>query len=48
MTPGGRLQGRGLLALLGALVAFGPLAIDLYLPALPAIAQGLGADIARV
>ncbi len=27
--------------LLGALVAFGPLAIDLYLPALPAIAVGL-------
>lgn len=29
--------------LLGALVAFGPLAIDLYLPALPAIAGGLAA-----
>ena len=29
--------------LLGALVAFGPLAIDLYLPALPAIARGLSA-----
>ena len=26
-----------LIVLLGALVAFGPLAIDLYLPALPAI-----------
>jgi len=33
-------EGRFIL-LLGALVAFGPLAIDLYLPALPAIAQGL-------
>ena len=29
--------------LLGTLVAIGPLAIDLYLPALPAIAAGLGA-----
>lgn len=35
-------KGRFLL-LLGALVAFGPLAIDLYLPALPAIAAGLAA-----
>ena len=36
-------EGRFIL-LLGALVAFGPLAIDLYLPALPAIAAGLGAS----
>lgn len=35
-------EGR-LVLLLGALVAFGPLAIDLYLPALPAMAAGLGA-----
>lgn len=35
-------EGRFIL-LLGALVAFGPLAIDLYLPALPAIAAGLAA-----
>ena len=35
-------EGRFVL-LLGALVAFGPLAIDLYLPALPAIARGLAA-----
>ena len=35
-------EGR-LVLLLGALVAFGPLAIDLYLPALPAIAAGLSA-----
>jgi len=35
-------EGRFVL-LLGALVAFGPLAIDLYLPALPAIASGLAA-----
>ena len=32
-------EGRFIL-LLGALVAFGPLSIDLYLPALPAIASG--------
>lgn len=37
-----------LIALLGALAAFGPLAIDLYLPALPAIAHGLGASIEAV
>ncbi len=36
-------EGR-LILLLGALVAFGPLAIDLYLPALPAIAAGLSAS----
>ena len=36
-------EGRFVL-LLGALVAFGPLAIDLYLPALPAIAAGLAAS----
>ena len=35
-------EGRFIL-LLGALVAFGPLSIDLYLPALPAIAAGLSA-----
>lgn len=40
-------EGRFIL-LLGALVAFGPLAIDLYLPALPAIALGLGASAERV
>lgn len=34
----------GLVLLLGALVAFGPLAIDLYLPALPAMAAGLAAS----
>ena len=41
LIPAAR-EGRFLL-LLGALVAFGPLAIDLYLPALPAIAVGLAA-----
>ncbi len=37
-----------LLALLATLVAFGPLATDLYLPALPAIAAGLGSSIEEV
>lgn len=41
----GREGGDGrLVLLLGALVAFGPLAIDLYLPALPAMAAGLSAS----
>jgi len=40
-------EGRFVL-LLGALVAFGPLAIDLYLPALPAIASGLAASAEAV
>lgn len=35
---------RWLIVMLGALVAFGPLSIDLYLPALPAIAAGLRAS----
>ena len=34
----------GLVVLLGALTAMGPLAIDMYLPSLPAIAEGLKAD----
>ncbi|MEY2632204.1 MAG: hypothetical protein RIR00_858 [Pseudomonadota bacterium] len=37
-----------LILLLGMLVAFGPLAIDLYLPALPALATGLAAAPAQV
>lgn len=40
-------EGRFIL-LLGALVAFGPLAIDLYLPALPAMAAGLAAPAEAV
>ncbi|MGL4859471.1 MAG: Bcr/CflA family multidrug efflux MFS transporter [Enterobacteriaceae bacterium] len=35
---------RWLIPLLGSLVAFGPLSIDMYLPALPAIAQQMGAS----
>jgi DHA1 family bicyclomycin/chloramphenicol resistance-like MFS transporter len=37
-----------LIVLLGVLVAFGPLSIDMYLPALPAIAADLGALVARI
>lgn len=48
--PGGfpAQQEGGLILLLGALVAFGPLSIDLYLPALPAIAQGLATTVDAV
>ncbi len=50
MTPSpiGIGRERLFLLLLGALVAFGPMAIDLYLPALPAIAVGLGASVEEI
>src|SRR3546814_9700045 len=35
-------------ALLTALVAFGPLSTDLYLPSLPALGRDFGADVAAV
>lgn len=38
----------GLAALLTTLVALGPLSTDLYLPALPSLAQELKTDVARV
>lgn len=38
----------GLIVILGALTAFGPLSIDMYLPGLPAIARDLGAEPALV
>lgn len=37
-----------LAVVLGLLSAIGPFAIDMYLPALPAIGRGLGADVAGV
>lgn len=37
-----------LLLILGALTAFGPLAIDLYLPAFPALAETFGTDVEHV
>src|SRR6184192_4430202 len=39
-----RLQRLRLFVLLGSLTAFGPLSIDMYLPALPAIARDLAAS----
>ncbi|MBU8898464.1 multidrug effflux MFS transporter [Corallococcus sp. M34] len=41
-------HGPGLVLLLGALTAFAPLSIDMYLPAFPAIAQDLGASAGAV
>jgi MFS transporter, DHA1 family, multidrug resistance protein len=38
----------GTIALLGAMVAFGPLTVDLYLPALPALGDDLGAGESTV
>jgi MFS transporter, DHA1 family, multidrug resistance protein len=35
----------GLILILGALTAFGPMSIDMYLPSLPAIAQDLHSDM---
>ena len=52
MTGAGELDGyhyrHRLAVILGALTAMGPLAIDMYLPALPGIARELGAPIAAV
>jgi len=39
---------RSLILLLGLLTAFGPMSIDMYLPAFPAIAHEFGVDIAAV
>ena len=33
---------------LGLLSAVGPFAIDMYLPAMPAISEGLGADVSTI
>ncbi len=41
-------RGPALIALLGLLTAFGPMAIDMYLPALPAMRAELGASTASV
>jgi DHA1 family bicyclomycin/chloramphenicol resistance-like MFS transporter len=45
MNDAGRLR---LLLVLGMLTAFGPMSIDMYLPALPALARNLGSDAAGV
>ena len=42
MSPlGGSPSGRSLVLILGALSAFGPLSLDLYLPSLPSLARDL-------
>jgi DHA1 family bicyclomycin/chloramphenicol resistance-like MFS transporter len=50
-TPGELMTGRqraGLVLVLGSLIAIGPLTIDMYLPALPAITEGFGTTSAAV
>lgn len=53
-TPAGQPQpagvggGLGLLLLLGAITAIGPLSLDMYLPALPAMARDLAASQAQI
>lgn len=42
------MSGVPLLAVLGALVAFGPISTDLYLPALPQVDESLGTSAAGV
>jgi DHA1 family bicyclomycin/chloramphenicol resistance-like MFS transporter len=37
-------RGRGLILILGALSAFGPLSMDMYLPGLPSLSRDLGAS----
>ncbi|MHA7835798.1 MAG: MFS transporter, partial [Algiphilus sp.] len=39
---------RGLVLLLGSIMAFGPLSIDMYLPSLPTLGEVFGATEARV
>ncbi|HEX6606256.1 MAG TPA: Bcr/CflA family multidrug efflux MFS transporter [Chloroflexia bacterium] len=43
VPPPGMPRGPGLVIILGALSAFGPLSIDMYLPALPALGRDFGA-----
>ena len=47
-APDGHALRHRLAVILGALTAIGPLAIDMYLPALPGIARELGVPIAAV
>ncbi|TKB49372.1 Bcr/CflA family multidrug efflux MFS transporter [Ferrimonas sediminicola] len=46
MTDQSRASGMGLILLLGALAGLTPLAIDMYLPAIPTIADEMGASVA--
>ena len=45
---GVRIGGVAFTLMLGALTAFGPMSIDMYLPALPTVAAGFGASPSRV
>ncbi|AOS43338.1 Bicyclomycin resistance protein [Lacunisphaera limnophila] len=47
-VPPLRQPGRGLVFILGALTVIGPFAVDMYLPALPAIGLDLGTDVGAV
>jgi len=46
--PAGMTRRVRLLLILGALSAFAPLSIDMYLPALPALGRGFGASASQV
>lgn len=48
LSPHAAQQGRALVLILGALTAIAPLAIDMYLPALPEIARNLGIEAGAV
>jgi DHA1 family bicyclomycin/chloramphenicol resistance-like MFS transporter len=48
LTPAVPNNGRALVLILGALTAIAPLAIDMYLPALPEIARNLGIEVGEV
>jgi MFS transporter, DHA1 family, multidrug resistance protein len=48
MTASGPPSGRRFTVVLGMLTAFGPLSIDMYLPALPALAASFGTSPSRV
>ena len=43
-APSGRSLSAGMLGVLGALSAFGPLSTDMYLPGLPSVAQVIVVD----
>jgi MFS transporter, DHA1 family, multidrug resistance protein len=48
MSGGARIGGVAFTSILGALTAFGPMSIDMYLPALPAVAASFGTSASRV
>ena len=48
MSGGARIGGAVFTSILGALTAFGPMSIDMYLPALPAVAASLGTSASRI